>query len=220
MVNFIGLDLGQSNDYTGLSLLKDVIDKARGRIYHLRRLERVRGASYPDIVDKVAALMQSPALEGSTALIVDQTGVGAPVVDLLRKAGLKPVAVFIHGGDAVTHEGLNYRVPKRDLAGVVKVLLQNNRMEVSDQLKLSSVLQQELLNFNYKLNPLTAHDSYGCWREGLHDDLVLAVALAAWWAEVGMPKPMIPLVVPRAEPITPGWKLSSYGSYFPHAPPH
>ena len=26
----------------------------------------------------------------------------------------------------------------------------------------------------------TAHDSYGAWREGQHDDLVLALALALW----------------------------------------
>ncbi len=28
-----------------------------------------------------------------------------------------------------------------------------------------------------------AHDSYGAWREGTHDDLVLAVALALWAGE-------------------------------------
>jgi hypothetical protein len=27
------------------------------------------------------------------------------------------------------------------------------------------------------------HDSYNAWRESIHDDLVLAVALAAWYAE-------------------------------------
>jgi hypothetical protein len=37
------------------------------------------------------------------------------------------------------------------------------------------VLVQELLNFRVKIDPLTAHDSYGCWREGGHDDLVLAL---------------------------------------------
>lgn len=220
MVNFIGLDLGQSNDYTALALLEAVIDKKVSRIYHIRRLERTRGASYPDIVDKIVQIMRSPALVGRTALVVDQTGVGAPVVDLLRKAGLKPVSVFIHGGDAVTHEGLNYRVPKRDLVGVVKVLLQNNRLEASNRLKLSSILQQELLNFTYKLNPLTAHDSYGCWREGQHDDLVLSVALAAWWAEVGAPKPQAPLVILRGDPVTPSYRAGRYDSEIYHAPPY
>jgi hypothetical protein len=28
-----------------------------------------------------------------------------------------------------------------------------------------------------------AHDIYGAWREGAHDDLVLATALACWYGE-------------------------------------
>jgi hypothetical protein len=49
------------------------------------------------------------------------------------------------------------------------------------------VLVQELLAFRVKIDPLTAHDSYGTWREGAHDDLVLATAVAAWWAERRQP---------------------------------
>jgi len=30
-----------------------------------------------------------------------------------------------------------------------------------------------------------AHDIYEPWREGIHDDLVLAVALACWYGQNG-----------------------------------
>ena len=30
---------------------------------------------------------------------------------------------------------------------------------------------------------MAAHDIYGAWREGQHDDLVLATALAVWFGE-------------------------------------
>jgi len=33
--------------------------------------------------------------------------------------------------------------------------------------------------------PQTAHDAYSAWREGQHDDVVLARALACWWGEAG-----------------------------------
>lgn len=36
-----------------------------------------------------------------------------------------------------------------------------------------------------KVNVSTGHDSYEAWREGDHDDLVLAAALAAWKAHKG-----------------------------------
>ncbi len=46
-------------------------------------------------------------------------------------------------------------------------------------------LADELHNFKVTISAL-GHDSYGAgdgWREGAHDDLVLAVALAAWFGE-------------------------------------
>lgn len=207
MVKFyIGLDLGQASDYTALCIL----EIQPGRSYAVRRLERIRGESYPNIVQKVDALMRSPALKGNASLVVDQTGVGVPVVDLLRKAGLGPVAISIHGGDKASNEGDTWRVPKRDLVGVLQVLLQSGRLKVSSQLKLGPVLQAEMLNFKVKIDPVTAHDSYSAWRESDHDDLILSVALAAWYAETQRPKPQPRLVLARADhTITPSWRIPS-----------
>jgi hypothetical protein len=179
---FVGLDLGQASDYTALAILE------RSRIenesiYDVRKLERTRNTPYPRIVDKVTDIMRSAELEDDAALVVDQTGVGAPVVDLFRQAGLQPIGVLIHGGDRVTREGGSWRVPKRDLVGTLQVLLQNNRLRVSWKLRLASILTGEMLNFKIKIDPRTAHDSYSAWREAEHDDLILATALAAWWAE-------------------------------------
>lgn len=175
---FVGLDLGQSQDYTALSILEYV-----GGMYYARHLERVRGVTYPDIVNKVTKIMASPVLEDGAFLVVDQTGVGVPVVDLLRQEGLRPIAVSIHGGDKATQDGNNWRVPKRDLVGVLQVLLQTGRLKVASKLKQGPVLQTEMLNFRVKIDPVTAHDSYSAWRESDHDDLVLSVALAAWLGE-------------------------------------
>jgi hypothetical protein len=177
---FVGLDLGQANDYTALSILEKLQKEEKESIYHVRHLERIRGMPYPDIVNKIVKMMCSPKLD-SASLIIDQTGVGAPVVDLFKQAGLKPIGVLIHGGDKVTHEGGSWRVPKRDLVGVLQVLLQTSRLKVASKLALGSVLSQEMLNFKVTINPETAHDSYSAWREADHDDLVLCVALACWW---------------------------------------
>jgi hypothetical protein len=123
-----------------------------------------------------------------TRLIVDATGVGRPVVDSFRAQGLYPISITIHGGDTVTGEApapeiLNFRVPKRDLVGAVQTLLQNRRLRIAAGLPLADVLRKELLNFRIKIDPKTAHDSYSHWREGDHDDLVLATAVACWYRE-------------------------------------
>ena len=190
---FIGLDLGQSRDYTALAILEKLEQLAPGEagelggraVYHVRRLERTRGTPYPDIVARVKEIIGK--LEGAS-LVVDQTGVGAPVVDMFEQAGLNPIGIYIHGGDRVTNERDTYRVPKRDLVGVLQVLLQNGRLKVASELELADVLIREMLNFKVKIDPLTAHDSYSAWREAEHDDLVFAVALACWYGE-HVPRP-------------------------------
>ncbi|MRR31318.1 hypothetical protein EG834_13580 [bacterium] len=179
---YVGLDLGQASDYTALSVLERIKPEGEAH-YHIRHLERVRGVPYPAIVDKVAAMLHNPSLEGKAVLVADATGVGVAVIDLFRQAGLKPVAVSIHGGDRTTHEGDSWRTPKRDLVGVLQVLFQSGRLKISSRLPLAGILQQELLNFKVKIDPQTAHDSYSAWREQDHDDLVLSVALAAWYGE-------------------------------------
>ena len=191
---FAGLDLGQAADYTALSILEKLQPEGdekeherrrrnRQNVYHIRYLERVRGEPYTAIVSKVVKMMSK--LKDDANLVVDQTGCGRPVFDMFVDAGLKPkpIGVSIHGGDSVTHDGGNYRVPKRDLVGVLQVLLQSGRLKVAQKLELGPILQQEMLNFKQKIDPVTAHDSYSAWRDQDHDDLVLAVALAAWWGE-------------------------------------
>jgi hypothetical protein len=101
---------------------------------------------------------------------------------MLEQRGLEPVAITITAGDQVTYDR-GWRVPKRDLVGAVQVLLQTSRLKFAEQIPVIPALVQELLAFRVKIDPLTAHDSYGAWREGAHDDLVLAVAVAVWWGQ-------------------------------------
>lgn len=176
---YLGLDLGQSQDYTAIAILqKD------GDIYNVRYLDRpALGTPYPAIVEKVSAIIGSPQLGRKVSLVIDQTGCGRPVFDLFEKAGLRPIGISIHGGDTVSHEGQSWRVPKRDLVSCLQVILQNGRLKVSRRLALEPVLSREMTNFRAKISSETAHDSYSAWRDSEHDDLVLAVALAAWWGE-------------------------------------
>ena len=54
---------------------------------------------------------------------------------------------------------------------------------MSASLPVAETLRKELLTFRVKIDPRTAHDSYSHWREGDHDDLVLATAMACWFRE-------------------------------------
>ena len=64
----------------------------------------------------VGDLMERWPLKGRSVLLVDKTGVGAPVCDMFVRANLNPFAITITGGKEVHAEGNEIHVPKRDLA--------------------------------------------------------------------------------------------------------
>jgi phage FluMu gp28-like protein len=184
---YVGLDLGQQSDFTAIVVTEKVPPEGSDDYgLHLRHLERFRDVLYPDVAERMRRLMDAPELKGKVALAVDATGVGAAVVDMLRRSGLTFDAVTITGGDTESQSGWDsYRVPKRDLVGGLQVLLQSGQLKIARSLEHAETLRAELLNFRVKINVATAHDSYEAWREGDHDDLVLAAALAAWKAQKG-----------------------------------
>jgi hypothetical protein len=189
----VGVDLGQANDYTGVAVLEvvEVAGEAEEAL-HVRHLERFRHTLYPDVADRVEALLDSPELKGKADLVIDATGVGPAVTDIFTKRGRTFKAVKIHGGDSESREGSIYRVPKRNLVSALQAALQTGTLKIASSLELAEVLRGELLNFRIKINLSTGHDSYEHWREGDHEDLVLAAAMAVWSAR--KPQPTIAFV--------------------------
>ncbi len=54
--------------------------------YEVRHLERLPlGTSYPEVVEQVRTLLDTPPLKDNTELAIDATGVGAAVVDLFAR---------------------------------------------------------------------------------------------------------------------------------------
>jgi hypothetical protein len=197
---FVGLDLGQRQDFTAVAVVQRTVGYARQfdhakwmencypekTSYSASYLERMPlGMAYPDVVERVRKLLSHPRLAGAATLVVDGTGVGAPVVDLLRRAGLgcPIIAATITGGDRETRDGDYYRVPKRDLIAGLQVMLQQGELAVAARLPEAPTLVKEMLDMRVKISA-AGHDSYSAWREGAHDDLVLALALAVWQARI------------------------------------
>jgi hypothetical protein len=159
---YVGLDLGQANDYTAIVVAEKIPPEGSDDYeLHVRWLERFRDVLYPDVAAHVKRLMEAPQLRGEAALAIDSTGVGIAVCDLLRRSGLTFDSVKITGGDTEIQSGYDsYRVPKRDLVGNLQVLLQSGRLKIARSLEHADTLRAELLNFRVKINVATAHDSY------------------------------------------------------------
>lgn len=213
----IGVDLGQAADYTAIAILRKSENVAfaqagetygdygghgfreareKSRTVHLSvgYLERMPlGTPYTVVARHVRDLVKRPKMtlelpfpaKRSIApiLVVDATGVGRPVIDMMKADGLQPFALTITGGS--TAEG--GKVPKRDLVSSLQILFQSGRLKIAPALQHAKTLADELERFRVKIDPVTAHDSYGAWRSGSYDDLVLAVAVAAWYATRRIP---------------------------------
>jgi hypothetical protein len=185
----LGLDLGQTKDFTALAVLEcqAPVTSAEKPDYALRHLRRFPlGTPYTEIVPAVAALVRSGPL-AEAPVLVDQTGVGRAVVDMLRREIGWVVPVTITGGHAVTvTEERSFLVPKKELVTCLQVVMQYRRLRIARGLHEAAVLVRELQQFQVKITA-TANETFGVWREGQHDDLVLAVGLSCWWAERNPP---------------------------------
>lgn len=213
---FAGLDLGKQADPTALAILArepaassdgSVLLDAAGRdvrrfdVVHLERFPL--GTPYPAVVDRVADLIRRPEIQPPAhpphllaidapsreppVLVVDATGVGLPVADLLRARGLpcKLIPVWITAGTTPSLGKGVVNVPKSVLVSVAQSLFQTGRLRIVPTLPLAPLLREELQNFQEKITP-AANLTFEA-RSGQHDDLVLAVAIAAW-AGMNMPR--------------------------------
>ena len=85
-----------------------------------------QGTSYPEIGESLAAMIAMPPLT-KASLVVDQTGVGAAVVDLLRRADIRTMLpVTITSGHRASNDA-GWMIPKKALVGVLQILLQSKR---------------------------------------------------------------------------------------------
>src|SRR5689334_4038948 len=133
---FVGVDLGQRRDFTAMAVVErtELTGEWDAAVWayrkevalRLRYLQRIPlGTPYPEVAERVAELTRRKELAGRCQLVADATGVGAPVVELIRRAGpgctLMPATIT--SGERESYSEGYYRIPKRDLIIGLQVLL-------------------------------------------------------------------------------------------------
>ncbi len=182
----VGVDLASTNDWF-VALVLDEVDgppqegvRFPDPLFQVRHIHRRRGIPYPAVADDLYAMSTWPALRRST-FVVDGTGVGRAVVDALRQRVSRIHSVVITGGQEATspspHES---HTPKVDLIGAVSLLMQQGRLAIDESLPDAGALRQELAGFGYSISESGRMTMAATG--GGHDDLVLALSLACWWA--------------------------------------
>ncbi len=188
---YLGLDLGQRRDHSAVAVVEKL---ERWRPYGppefeallVRHVERMPlGMRYPQVVERVRQVLETPDLYRRCEVVVDATGVGAPVVEMLRAAGLgcEISSVTITGGERETggpgYGGGQYNVPKQDLIASVQLALEKGELRIARELRAAGALVEELVDVRRTARE-SGRDRVGAERAGEHDDLVIALALACW----------------------------------------
>ena len=152
------MDLGQRRNPSALAIVeryrvalgRDAVtfEPRFAQQYEIRRLERAAlGTPYPDVVDRIRVLTRSATLAGRCTLAMDATGLGAPVLDMMKRAGLgcSIDAVILTPVDpGTTHE---WHVPKTDLVAGLRVMLEKKELRMENRPAGADALVKELASF-------------------------------------------------------------------------
>jgi len=177
IVYIVSCDLAKSVDYAAVCILRK---GAPG--YLIRSIGRLpRGTDYTRTAEYLRDMTREQALQTKgrpPVLVIDGTGVGAVMEDILRAWHLPLVSVKIHGGQNVKLEPGVIRVPKRDLILTLQAAYATGRLKAPGDLPGWGSLVRELQAFKVTINPRTRRDNYQ--GDGEHDDLVLSVAMGVF----------------------------------------
>lgn len=193
----IGIDIGQAHDPTAIAVCQPEWREVEDSVYGdqdchwlCRHLERLPlGTPYPQVGERLAEICYLTTYKaGHLEVFIDATGVGKPVVDILRDAmrgvdtTLRPV-YFTHGWKR-TEDHHTVNLGKAYLVSRLRALLETRRLHLPKSNE-SRALADELMNYEIRIDD-DANDRYGAFKVGAHDDLVTALGLATNIDPVGV----------------------------------
>ena len=191
---YIALDFGKLQDHSALTLLEyrviptGTLDPYTRqplfrRELHLRLIERFPlHTPFLQVLARVSRLAQHYAIQHHGSLIVDATGLGDPLVELIQaqRLPLNFVPVKITSGLQVTRSTAGHNVPKSILIARLEFLLEHGHLLIAAEASQSDLLRHELMHFERKLHP-GGRTTFAAGSTN-HDDLVMSLSLAGWWA--------------------------------------
>jgi hypothetical protein len=200
---YLGVDLGKERSHSAMVVIERAELLYRHEMrdpvtlqfptetrYFVRHAERFPlGVPFTDVATRVRELVRQPPLQGWVKVIVDGTGVGAAVLEMMRGNGglqCRLIPVVITGGDrsSVTPgpDGRGYTVPKRDLLHGLVVAFENEWLEMAGSIGPAlEVMVQELRSVRIRGNG--GGGGYSGLSGAPTDDMVLALSLAWWGAK-------------------------------------
>ena len=194
---FISVDFGSLTDYSAIQIIERILFQhrdPRGIPNHLNQTPTYQSkyalrythrfplnVKYETVLERVYDLQQSPQLLNKNHLIVDSTS-SVYTVQTMQSRGMNPIGIWYSHGNMAKKHLLGYTVPKEELINTLNMVFQSRRMEIPAE---NPYLQQILKEFEHFVSKRTEHGNmtYEAAKESIHDDLVVSLAQAVWYAE-------------------------------------
>ena len=209
MALVIGVELGQRTRPSALCVAdaeRRWNPESREKETHfvIRHLERlVAGTSYPEVgrrLEEVAkgALRHDTGEEsldqdGTALVYANATGLGEPIMQILRREELELVAVYFNHGDRRFKESESeVRLGKAYLVARLKALFQTAQIHLP-RTREAMELARDLQDYEVHVTE-DANERYGSFPVGRHDDLITALGLSVQ-VEPDWPSPPFQLLI-------------------------
>lgn len=193
---FIGVDIGQVADHTAIALVEAIPgekkeDQAgpgfRLRCSFLQVLPL--GIQFRDVARRLSKIEEKLSPAGSVTILVDATGPGQPVPELIREVA-KSVVISCRftSGDEPSYEWDYWKLPKAAVVTNLKIFLQDGLLEIAgksrdpERERAINEMLVELRDFQYNQPKEGARAESFEAKVGTHDDMVTALGLACWGA--------------------------------------
>lgn len=182
MTIIIGLDPAQLRDWSALAVV-DMQYKRERFEYDLIAMGRKQGLPYDQIVDWAAKTYRKSEFnrEQPPHFLLDATGVGVAVRDMLVTKGVRLKAVTITAGEAITRQGPIIHVGKARLIGKFLGAFDAGKVHVNPAMPIWPQVEHEMLSFRAEMS---AQGRVKMEAEpGENDDMLFALAMAVWYGE-------------------------------------
>ena len=193
---WLGVDLAQAQDNTALVVIHDECLPTWGggsrQVLAPRRrtvvfADKFRGVSYPDVVSHVIRTMSKDALRGRTRLVIDASGLGRVVSDLLTEQRVEHHAIQMTVGQNWVKKGRYVNVGKMLLLETLSIMFATGDLTFAHDLPLRGDILAELETFQLEQtaagNQIITQGKSGSH----HGDLAIALSAACFASEHLLP---------------------------------
>ncbi len=197
----VAQDIAKNVDYTTTVVHrvtpKLVEGSTTGRIFYYQEkvFQDMVRLKYTELAEYTRELMQAVNVAHDCALVIDGTGVGGPVFDLYDEAGLDPLKIVFTSGESISVQSgaragsskfgivQGYGVPKADLVGALVVAMEQGRMIRAADVPYKQQEIEQYQNFVGRINEKTKYVKFGNAQDEIHDDIIVADAMAVWYGD-------------------------------------